>query len=43
MLDINAANFQQACNALIFRISYFAKEHTKVYDAYERSIGYSQC
>ncbi|HCH7903379.1 TPA: inovirus Gp2 family protein [Klebsiella oxytoca] len=43
VLDINAANFQQACNALTFRISYFAKEHTKVYDAYERSIGYSQC
>lgn len=41
-LDVNATNYQDVYGKLTFRLSYFAKEHTKLYSRNERSFGCSQ-
>ncbi|MGT3190071.1 inovirus Gp2 family protein [Yersinia enterocolitica] len=41
-LDANTMDYQLIYNQLTFRLSYFAKERTKVYSSVERSFGCSQ-
>lgn len=42
ILDRNQPDFAETRNALVFRLSYLAKEKTKVYSPRERSMGCSQ-
>ena len=42
ILDRNAPDFVNNFNHLVFRLSYLAKENTKVYSPNERSMGASQ-
>ncbi|HED1422649.1 TPA: inovirus Gp2 family protein [Kluyvera georgiana] len=42
ILDRNQPEFVETWNALVFRLSYLAKENTKVYSPRERSMGCSQ-
>ncbi|MDI0637976.1 inovirus Gp2 family protein, partial [Escherichia coli] len=41
-LDANATDYRAVYDKLTFRVSYFAKERTKLYSRDERSFGCSQ-
>ncbi|WP_234300296.1 inovirus Gp2 family protein [Rahnella aceris] len=41
-LNINASDFENVHDSLMFRLSYFAKERSKAYSRAERSFGCSQ-
>ncbi|MGM7757269.1 inovirus Gp2 family protein [Yersinia enterocolitica] len=41
-LDVNSAGYREVYDQLTFRLSYFAKERTKLYSREERSFGCSQ-